>query len=426
MSRSSALLLVVLAGLLARVGAVAVLGIDGPWQGDERGYVLVARSLVAGDGFALPLPPELAELHPQRSPLTAFRTPGLPLLLVPLVAFGASDAALRLLTAVVGVTLGPLLLLALRGTRWERVAVWPALALAVWPPLVHLSVHVLTEVWAIALLLGSVHLLGSPDDRRRAGVAGLLAGLAVLLRPAVLPAAGLLLLCAGWRGASRTRSRPWRSVATGLLGLLVVVLPWVVRNAALHGRPLLSTNSGVTLVGANSAAAAGATWPGKWLPPDEVYADSATPPDLGMWGWSDLTEEQSDARFAQDARGWIGAHPGEWLRLTGWKVVRLFDPDPRSSKPDARRKAWIGWLTLPPVLLAALLGLLRARRGGRELRPWLALLAGTLVTTCVFYGDTRMRTPADPALLVLATHGLAIAWDRRSALEDADLTRRPT
>ena len=48
---------------------------------------------------------------------------------------------------------------------------------------------------------------------------------------------------------------------------------------------------------------------------------------------------------------------------------------------------------------------------GLPVLPGLAQLswaaeAGTLLTAAVFYGDTRMRTAADPTLIVLAVAGL--------------------
>lgn len=394
------LLLLFLAGLVIRLAAAAWTGLDGPWVGDERGYVLVARSWIAGEGFALPFPDDVA---PGRAPLTSFRTPGLPLLLSPAVALGASDAVLRLLSVLVGACLGPLLLVALRGTRWEDRGHWAALGLACWPPLVFLSLRILTEPWAIAATLAAIPLLRSGRGVRTT-VGGLLLGYATLLRPALLPTTLLMLVLPLDR----------RRIGLAAAGLVLVLAPWVARNHALHGRPLLSTNSGVTWVGANSQAAADAEWPGKWLPPTEVYrGDDA--PDLGMWGWSELSEAESDSRFTRHAFAWIAEHPGDAFVLTLQKYLRLFDPDPRSRQADASRKAWIGWLTVPPLLLLAGVGLASLRGIGRDALPWIACLAGTLATTTLFYGDTRMRTPADPALFVLALHGATVAWDRWTA-----------
>src|SRR6185295_12178164 len=239
--------------------------------------------------------------------------------------------------------------------------------------------------------------------QRRSLVAGILGGLSILARPAGLIA---IVLVAFTRG-SKARA------AWFLIGVTLVVAPWVIRNWGLHGRPLLTTNTGVTLVGANSAAAAAAEWPGKWVDAETVYKETPDPPDMGFFGWSKLTEEQSDARFAHDAVTWVRDHPGAAARLCFWKLVRLFDPDQHSAKPDATLKRVLGWATFAPVLLLAIVGLFHAR-GDPTFRPWLAVLLGTVLTTLVFYGDVRMRTPADPTLLALAVLAVARWRDART------------
>jgi hypothetical protein len=260
------------------------------------------------------------------------------------------------------------------------------------------SVRALSEAPSQALLLGAVAALVAP--RTRAGIAGgALAALAVLARPAALIPAALLVFATGTR----------RRAIGFVIAFVAVMAPWEIRNWNLHGRPLMTTNTGVTLVGGNSQAAADAEHPGKWVPPERVYAGADDPPDLGRWGWSSITEEASDRRFAADALRWVGDHPGAAARLAFWKVVRLFDPDPHSEKNDATSKAIVGWLTLCPVLLLAVLG---ARQADRV---WWLLLAGTVLTALVFYGDTRMRTCADPALHVFAAYGVTLVAGRLRA-----------
>ena len=170
---------------------------------------------------------------------------------------------------------------------------------------------------------------------------------------------------------------------------------------------MLTTNSGVTLVGSNCDSAARAKYPGKWLSPDWVYPSHAPDkPDLGMWGWSEAGEVESNRRFVRRALGFATSQPARWAKLTGWKLVRLFDPDPRSQKPDAWWKAIVGWLTVTPVLLLALVGMRDVLRRPRAWLPFIAPLVGTLLTAAIFYGDTRMRTAADPTLLLLAAAGV--------------------
>jgi len=400
--RARSLLILFAVALAVRVAAAVAIGLDGPPLGDERGYALLAESLAAGDGLRLPVPAELlGQLGiPDHPPLRAFRAPLLPLVLAPVAACGGGLFAMRAICLLLGAACAPLLLLASGRLLSERAGFVCALVYACWPPLVHLSLHALAEPLSMALLIPAIGLAADPDrGRRGTALAGVLAGLAILARPsALLPA--LLLVPA-------TRSR--RRGLVLVLGIAMTVTPWLVRNAVVVGSPVLTTNSGVTLVGANCDAAARAKHPGKWLPPDQIYrSHGGDSPDLGMWGWSDLGEVASSSRFVSHAVRFATTWPGRWIELIGWKLVRLFDPDTHSQKPDAWWKALVGWLTVPPVVLLALVGLADVRRRPGAWLPWLAPLCGTLLTVVIFYGDTRMRTAADPTLLLLAASGVVL------------------
>jgi hypothetical protein len=369
---------------------------------DERGYLETARSLVGASSI-----PEVRLSRPVFAIFRVFdaptwhvecrtsvRGPVTPLCFAPIAAVGGNATGMRLVAILLGALGPPLLFLAARNGPLGDRAWWAGAAYAFWPPAIYVSVRALSEAPSQALLLAGMAAMCLP--RTKGGVlGGALTALSVLARPAALVPAGLLVFATGSR----------RRAIGFLVAFMAVLAPWELRNWNIHGRMLLTTNTGVTLVGGNSDAAAAAEHPGKWVAPERVYDGAAEPPDLGMWGWSNLSEEASDRRFTKDAVDWVGEHPGAAAKLACWKVVRLFDPDQHSEKDDAGAKALVGWLTLTPVLLLAAFAFPWRGHG-----PWLLLIAGTVVTAVVFYGDTRMRTCADPALLVLATSGaLAVA-----------------
>lgn len=394
--RGSILALFLIA-LAVRVAAALVTGIGGGPVEDERGYSLLAESLARGDGFLLPLPPgpEFADVAAR----TSFRAPLWPLVLAPVSALGGGVVAFRIVAMLIGAAAAPLLWIVLRRTALRDVAFWTALAFAASPPAVFLSLRALSEPLAAALTLCALAV--PPDDpgrARRSALAGVFLGLAVLTRPAaLLPAVALCAARGGWR----------RGLAC-LAACLLVVAPWVARNAAIHGRPLLTTNSGVTLVGANCESALRADFPGKWLPPERAYAGSPTAPDLGMWGWRTLSEEASDRRFTADAVAFVTADQGAAARLVWHKLVRFVDPDTRSEKTDAAAKRILGWITWLPLFLLACAGLVPSIRGDPSLRPFAWLLGGVLATSLVFYADARMRSAADPALFAFAAAAVVL------------------
>jgi len=412
--------LLFLLALAARLGTGLWTGLDRQPVEDERGYVDTARSVATDHGFALDRFFDVnthalvnyEDAHgpsfplPDMRELRSFRGPVVPLLFSAFASNPAKNwrepsrdlAPMRLIALLLG-ALGPaLLFLALRNSPLGDRAWWPAAAYALWPPAIYVSQRAISEAPSQALLLGAMATLCIPRPRNGA-FAGAFAALSVLARPSALIPAGLLMFATG------TKKR----AALFLAAFIVVMSPWVIRNWTIHGRPLMTTNSGVTLVGGNIQAALDQEHPGKWVPPERVYAARSDIPDRGMWGWSNLSEEASDRRFTSDALTWIRENPASAARLEFWKLVRLFDPDQHSEKPDAASKAWIGWLTFAPVLLLAILGL----GAWRVELPWTMLLLGTIATALIFYGDVRMRTCADPALLVFAAHGASRFVKRR-------------
>ena len=315
--------------LVVRLAAGLWTGLDREPVEDERGYIETARFVAGHELKALnPLEPfsgyAMWRAFPgQKSPVrrVSFRAPVVPYLFAPVAAAGGGFAGMRLMSILLGAFGPPLLFLALRNSPLGTHAWWPAAAYALWPPAIYLSVRALSEAPSQALFLGSLAVMAFTSTRAAVG-SGALAALSVLARPAALIPAALLSFATGSR----------KRFLVFVVAFVAVMAPWQIRNWVLHGRPLLTTNTGVTLVGGNSQAAFDAEHPGKWVPPERVYAaDDLNRPDLGMWGWSVLPEETSDRRFAADALKWVGENPGAAAQLCFWKVVRLFDPDPHSE-----------------------------------------------------------------------------------------------
>jgi hypothetical protein len=117
--------------------------------------------------------------------------------------------------------------------------------------------NIMSEVVFEAVLLGLLWVLlgkGTPGWKR-AGLAGLLVGFAVLVRligiSLAVPLLGYLVVAGGaWR-----RWAGWRRAGAGLLGLLVVVVPYAARVHAETGKWGLTGPSGNMLYGRAAAVA---------------------------------------------------------------------------------------------------------------------------------------------------------------------------
>ena len=440
-----------IAFLLAVLARIVVLcafdgGANRPLEGDEKGYAAVAGSLARGEGFqfttsvVVPSRIKVMQSHgaqielarrpgesddlprppiPVPWPLRAFRAPLLSLVMAPVYALSAGEPwALRGFCALLGALSAPLAFLLATRLGGLRAGWIGGVAVACWPSNAWLSARVLSEPLDAVLLLAAADLL----LRKRLAVGGAVLGLAILCRPGGLTA---VVLAAGVGGSFADPGRRLRCAGAVLLAAAAVVAPWVARNWVIFGRPLLVTSSGVTLFGGNNPRALSDTSmgitrgnfsPGKWVPPEvamcpqfvggimdgtDAFLDDQWPA-VDMYGWRSLGEAESDSRFSGMAWTWMRGNPRDAAELACWKVVRFLDPDTRSEKEDAGRKAVLGWLSWGLALPAIVVAL--ATAAFRRTPAWwmaVALLAGHLLTTVITYGDARMRAPVEPALLAL-------------------------
>jgi len=199
------------------------------WGGDNVTFLVLAEALSAGDGYVN------AQI-PEPTPHVRY-PPGLPLLLVPLVAANTSIYGIKCVLAAIsllGLLLAYLLIRRFVSARTALLVVLGTLTSAVYLDPV---LSILSDGLYFTLSMGALLLfdsaLRSPDSRWHVALfAGVLAGLAGLTRTAgmVLGPAMLISILAA-RGA-----RPWPVklrtlfVAGGLW--LMLTVPWVVRVSA--------------------------------------------------------------------------------------------------------------------------------------------------------------------------------------------------
>jgi len=236
---------------------------------DMHQYDMLARSLIAGNGYRWYARADVETLQPyleayygftlpvDQVPVegyrTVFRAPGYPFFLAGV--YGASGlthrfAAARLIQALMGASLAPLTaLLALRLGLVRRTALLAGGIVALYPILIFYPLALASENLFILLLLAGTLLLLDAIERERIATtvgAGLLLGLATLTRStliAFLPLGALALWRSGASPAPRGRSAgPRKAIVFSLVACLAIV-PWAVRNSLVLGRPAFIENS---------------------------------------------------------------------------------------------------------------------------------------------------------------------------------------
>jgi Dolichyl-phosphate-mannose-protein mannosyltransferase len=439
-----ALLAILLLGLGLR-GAEA-------WNGrppvyDAQGYASIAANLERGEGFTL---------GPAATQPASNYSPGLPLLAGAVYELSGDvhERSARLVLALLGSLAVLFAYLIGRHLSGPLAGLVAAAAVAIHPALLEyqgmlmseplaatlLSGAVLAMLWADAAgpadsargscrggpppcartpLRGALRYGGPPPPRHprvRWVVPGLLLGALALVRPEYVAISVLMAAVVfvregrdGWR-----RCLPQALIL--LLGLLVVVAPWTIRNAVVLERFVpVSTGGGQVLFAGSYMPSGGdpervgeevlERHPGlrRQLPGDarleQILAALAEQRYPGV---------ETDAALARMGRErlWdeIAERPLDYAGFVGAKIGRLWSPGPREVMREPFWRA-LHWLLLALALLG--LGLLTARR------RWEALLLGVVLLSVTATGALLVASPRRALVtvpLVAALAGTGISW----------------
>lgn len=373
---------------------------------DAVDYQIHAAALVASGGYpADPL------IFASDGP-TAFRLPAYPYLLSAVYwVSGSSDAAARVLQALLGTLTVALTAVVGRRLFGRRSGLASALVAALYLPFVMLESTLLTEPLFLALELAALaavlaHRAG-PRTIRWAVTAGVLAGLAVLTRTN-----GLLLLPALVLLAGRPRPGPLvhrfvPSLAL-VLATLLVASPWVLRNAAVMGEPLLSSQSGYTLHGVfNEVSHRERARVGMWIPTTSV------PRFAPLYQGNEI---QIDRRLRTEAVTYLLDNPAYALEAGARNAARMLELTGFAWGRQSARGIGLSERLGPPASASFwLLALLAAAGLPRALRlapPALWLIPALMLLVAFSGSDVRYRLPIDPFLVLAAGVALAAGWDR--------------
>lgn len=398
------------AGIALRLAFALGYWVDKPLTHDEREYLMLGGNVAAGRGFA--------HLSPDGSPAPGEhfgRAPLYPLFLAAVI--GASGArgeaaippgpaegpdpsvlrAIRVTQSALGGAVVWLVAWLAGRAAGPRAATAGAVLAAAYPPLVWTPAYVWSETLFSVLALGSAAVLTAAGTRRGgAAAAGVLAGLSVLTRPAMLVFLPLAVLWLCWR-------RHWIPAAIFAAACVLVVAPWTARNAREYGRfVLVASEGGITFWTGNHPLASG-------------EGDLAANPALKRANVElrarhpGKTPEELEPVYYREAWRFIGEQPAAWAGLLARKAFYTLVPVGPSYRLHSTRYFAASALSYAAVLPFALLGLAALRRRGEMPVPLLLLAASSLVVCLVFFPQERFRIPVvDPTLLVAAASWRAL------------------
>jgi len=266
---------------------------------------------------------------------------------------------------------------------------------------VSLPAYALSEALYSAVALATALVLQLAVDRSRSDpirrgetalalVSGALAGLAALIRPAMLL---YLPLALAWL---LFRRRPALALAL-TAAAITAIAPWTLRNMEVHERfVLIASEGGVTFWTGNHALARG-------------EGDLAANPDLKRaelafrQAHPGLSPEALEPLYYREAFGWIVGHPLDWAELLARKAFYTVVPaGPSYAVHSARYRV----ASVAPYLLVLPFAVAGARRLWRSPRRPVSLLllaASSILVGLVFFPQERFRMPViDPVLIVAA------------------------
>ncbi len=416
------------------------LGLDDMFQ-----YDMLGRSLAAGDGYRWYGRSDVEQLRPyldryygvdlptdsvpEAGYLTTFRPPGYPFFLAAVYAVvGMTDrlAAVRLIQALLGALLAPgtaALAVAL-GLRLPPARIAGAVV-ALYPILWVYPIGLASEnVYLPALLLGLLFLLFADRSRRwqSAALAGLALGFATLTRGALVLFLPLAAAWLAWPLSTRpgpSRARLCRSLVLAAAASLVL-LPWMIRNSLLLGRPAFVDNS----AGYN-------LYVGYYPQGDGGFNTTAAVQPLRF-----LDDGQRDRWATAQALGFVRDDPSRAIWLLASRMTHFWGLEDReliyfysNGFLGEIPQPWLGaaylWLVLPwiGVSLAAPWGMAWAVEG-RPRALALALVGTTLLAYIPILAEARFHLPLVPLLAAYAAGAWTSVHPVRRLV--TDLRRRQT
>ncbi len=354
---------------------------------DEAEYLRLAEHLASSGHYTL-----------NGSTPTAYRPPAYPLLLAAGMKLGLPVTTLRMANALSLLACMAFLYLLLRKSNVTQAQIAVLLVMG-YPVLLYTASTFYPQIPAAALLMAVVLILFSvpAPGVRRFLYSGILLSIAILL----VPTFAFTLLFTPLFFAWHTPRREWiLNTAAMTLGALLLLSPWIARNAIVFGHFIpVSTNNGISLLTGNNEEAT----------PNSGVTVGLTKHLLAA---KDLDEIEADKYYRDTALDFIRTHPGEAFTLYLAKAANYYNFRNKLAvqSESSPTRDLIMLITYGTLLGAALL---RIVLWGRY--PFNKLERYTLYLYCLngffsalFFTRIRFRLPMDILLVILASAGICI------------------
>ncbi len=381
-----------------RVGlAVKFVGLDSPpdfsANPDQIDYELFAYRVSIGAGYTF-----------EDGTPTARRSPGTSWSLLPVYAVaGRSFAAARLWFCLLSAA--TCLAVAWIGSQLagRGAGLLAAGLLAVYPGHAYYAMHFVSEVpYGLCLALGvaaTIRALRGASGRFSV-LAGVCFGFGILCRtqltllvPVALATLALLF--------PRTERGAWmghaRRVALQSVVVAAVLAPWLIRNHAVFGKPVLTNIAGLGVWGAhNPITFNDPDARGTWLRTSELEQRFGKLPDGEV-----LKDEEAKRRGMAS----IAVNLPRLPQIVAYKLGRFVWPFMDTPNQIVFWAFGLAWIAVMPLIFIGVRWTWRTASQGTLIL--LLPIASTVATVMLFYGSVRFRDSIAPLFITLAGVGAA-------------------
>jgi len=384
-----------------------VVGFHAPLRGDEVDYHRLAVSLASGQGFVNAY-----------GEATAARPPLYPLVLAGAYRlFGERAETGRILQIVLGAAIVFLSYILSKKLFSEPVAITATAFIALSPSLIFISSYLLVENLYILLLLIFLVLFSDgieqPVSYRRCFVGGLVLGLSSLARPNAFPFTLFVVGSCVLFGRDPFASRLVKSIVI-LAACFTALVPWMLRNEARFGEPVLfTTHGGLAFYQGNNQVVN-----------DVPNYHGGVAPLEALPGWDGIKNMRDEIARDREARRLGMLFIKENPKLVPRMLVRKFARFWRFAGDVGLSGVKSGWwwdkgrflgklassidvffvfsaVSIPLFLL----GLAATFRRYRTLMFLYGIIVMHTLTALMFFGSLRSRMPVEPVIAIFAAFG---------------------
>ncbi len=359
-----------------------------------------------------------------------FRTPGYPLALAPLFALSHEEPdvfTVRAWNALWGTLAVAGAMLLARQLFDERVALVAGVLAAILPEAIAGSVFILSEAVFVPVMLGQLCLATRAAKEKHLAptsifsfASGVIAGAATLIRPSWLLFTPLFVLVQFFVLKRKENVEHRLAMALlPLLGLIIALLPWWIRNYRIAGEFVATTSEvGASLYdGLNPKADGSSEMSFKPALEAEFNRIDARASHREDKDYPAAREVRLDHFYRDRALVWARENPSRFVQLAGIKFLRLWNILPNAADFQSNFGRWLIALSYGPVMILAIVGLTRIVRQpppSFALTLTLALLPAAYFTLLhiIFVSSLRYRLPALMPLLILSAFAAVWLYDR--------------